>query len=147
MILCVTLMNVEIQEHIKAISSSKNIDTLLNLYGRRRSINNQREIILSNKMADDIMRHIDDFSKNLLNSKLKQHLNHNRMSIFRIEINTRYYVFISSYIDRIQTNGRSGIVMVIRDMTNEHNLDQMKKDFIANVSHELRTPISLLQGY
>lgn len=32
-------------------------------------------------------------------------------------------------------------------MTNEHNLDQMKKDFIANVSHELRTPISLLQGY
>ena len=37
--------------------------------------------------------------------------------------------------------------MVIRDMTNEHNLDQMKKDFIANVSHELRTPISLLQGY
>ena len=44
-------------------------------------INNQREIILSNKMADDIMRHIDDFQKNLLNSKLKQHLNHNRMSI------------------------------------------------------------------
>ena len=32
-------------------------------------------------------------------------------------------------------------------MTNEHNLDQMKKDFIANVSHELRTPIALLQGY
>lgn len=32
-------------------------------------------------------------------------------------------------------------------MTNEHNMDQMKKDFIANVSHELRTPISLLQGY
>ena len=41
----------------------------------------------------------------------------------------------------------SGIVVIIRDMTNEHNLDQMKKDFIANVSHELRTPISLLQGY
>lgn len=38
-------------------------------------------------------------------------------------------------------------MVIIRDMTNEHNLDQMKKDFIANVSHELRTPISLLQGY
>lgn len=64
-----------------------------------------------------------------------------------IEISTRYYVFITSYINRIQPNGRSGIVVIIRDMTNEHNLDQMKKDFIANVSHELRTPISLLQGY
>ena len=66
---------------------------------------------------------------------------------FEIEISTRYYVFITSYINRIQPNGRSGIVVIIRDMTNEHNLDQMKKDFIANVSHELRTPISLLQGY
>ena len=52
-----------------------------------------------------------------------------------------------SYIPQIQEDGRSGIVVIIRDMTNEHNLDQMKKDFIANVSHELRTPISLLQGY
>ena len=52
-----------------------------------------------------------------------------------------------SYVERIQQDGRSGIVVIIRDMTNEHNLDQMKKDFIANVSHELRTPISLLQGY
>ena len=52
-----------------------------------------------------------------------------------------------SYVERIQQDSRSGIVVIIRDMTNEHNLDQMKKDFIANVSHELRTPISLLQGY
>ncbi|MDF9496709.1 histidine kinase dimerization/phospho-acceptor domain-containing protein, partial [Bacillus cereus] len=44
-------------------------------------------------------------------------------------------------------DGQSGIVAVIRDMTSEHNVDQMKKDFIANVSHDLRTPISLLQGY
>ena len=60
-------MNVEIQEHIKAISSSKNIrDTLLNsMVEGVLGINNQREIILSNKMADDIMRHIDDFSKRI----------------------------------------------------------------------------------
>ena len=58
-------MNVEIQEHIKAISSSKNIkNTLLNsMVEGVLGINNQREIILSNKMADDIMRHIDDFQR------------------------------------------------------------------------------------
>ena len=142
-------MNVEIQEHIKAISSSKNIrDTLLNsMVEGVLGINNQREIILSNKMADDIMRHIDDFSKESIEQQIEATFESQENEYLELEINTRYYVFISSYIDSIQTNGRSGIVMVIRDMTNEHNLDQMKKDFIANVSHELRTPISLLQGY
>ncbi|MDC3415414.1 ATP-binding protein [Aquibacillus salsiterrae] len=40
-----------------------------------------------------------------------------------------------------------GVVAVIRDMTEERKLDQLREDFIANVSHELRTPISMLQGY
>lgn len=40
-----------------------------------------------------------------------------------------------------------GAVAVIRDMTEERQLDKLRKDFISNVSHELRTPISLLQGY
>ncbi|HLQ72055.1 MAG TPA: ATP-binding protein [Bacillota bacterium] len=40
-----------------------------------------------------------------------------------------------------------GAVAVIRDMTEERQMDKLRKDFIANVSHELRTPISLLQGY
>lgn len=40
-----------------------------------------------------------------------------------------------------------GAVVVIRDMTAQHQLDKLRSDFIANVSHELRTPISMLQGY
>ncbi len=40
-----------------------------------------------------------------------------------------------------------GAVAVIRDMTEERQLDKLRKDFISNVSHELRTPIALMQGY
>ncbi|GAK06611.1 ATP-binding protein [Geomicrobium sp. JCM 19038] len=40
-----------------------------------------------------------------------------------------------------------GVVLVIRDMTEERQHDKLRKDFIANVSHELRTPIAMLQGY
>ena len=32
-------------------------------------------------------------------------------------------------------------------MTEERQLDKMRRDFIANVSHELRTPIAMMQGY
>ena len=38
-------------------------------------------------------------------------------------------------------------LLCLRDMTDQHQLDKLRSDFIANVSHELRTPISMLQGY
>lgn len=40
-----------------------------------------------------------------------------------------------------------GAVAIIRDMTEERQLDKLRQDFISNVSHELRTPIAMLQGY
>ncbi|TBL79784.1 ATP-binding protein [Paenibacillus thalictri] len=40
-----------------------------------------------------------------------------------------------------------GAVAVLRDVTEEHRMDKLRKDFVANVSHELRTPLSMLQGY
>lgn len=40
-----------------------------------------------------------------------------------------------------------GAVAVLRDVTEEHRLVKLRKDFVANVSHELRTPLSMLQGY
>lgn len=40
-----------------------------------------------------------------------------------------------------------GAVGVLRDVTQERQLDRLRHDFIANVSHELKTPIAMLQGY
>jgi signal transduction histidine kinase len=36
---------------------------------------------------------------------------------------------------------------VIRDVTTEHQLEQIRKDFVANASHELRTPLAIISGY
>lgn len=44
-------------------------------------------------------------------------------------------------------DGVRGVVAVLRNVTEEHRLDKLRKDFLANVSHELRTPLSMLQGY
>ena len=142
-------MSFEIQEHVEALSTSKNIrDSLINsMVEGVIGINEQKEIILSNKMADQVFHTLDDKAVELIEKQIEQTFNTKETQFQEIEANTRYYVIIMSYIDRIQNDGRSGIVAIIRDMTNEHNLDQMKKDFIANVSHELRTPIALLQGY
>ncbi|MFC7336430.1 sensor histidine kinase [Haloferula chungangensis] len=37
--------------------------------------------------------------------------------------------------------------VVIRDVTSEHQTEQIRKDFVANASHELRTPLAIINGY
>lgn len=142
-------MSSEIQQHIDALSSSKNIrDSLINsMVEGVLGFNDKKEIIISNKMANTTLKMLDDFALEKLDEQNELTFKNKKTQFEVYEINTRYFVIITSYIEQIQPDGRSGIVAIIRDMTNEHNMDQMKKDFIANVSHELRTPISLLQGY
>ena len=142
-------MSSEIQQHIDALSSSKNIrDSLINsMIEGVLGYNDKKEIIISNKMAQNALQILGDHELKKLDKQNERTFKNKQTQFEEYEINTRYLVIITSYIDQIQPDGRSGIVAIIRDMTNEHNIDQMKKDFIANVSHELRTPISLLQGY
>jgi two-component system phosphate regulon sensor histidine kinase PhoR len=46
------------------------------------------------------------------------------------------------------TPGNEPITRVIlRDVTAEHQIEQIRKDFVANASHELRTPMAIINGY
>lgn len=38
-------------------------------------------------------------------------------------------------------------ILIARDVTQLHHLEQVRKDFVANVSHELRTPLTVIKGY
>lgn len=40
-----------------------------------------------------------------------------------------------------------GIIVMFLDMTKEHRLEMMRREFVANVSHELKTPITSIISY
>jgi two-component system, OmpR family, phosphate regulon sensor histidine kinase PhoR len=48
---------------------------------------------------------------------------------------------------RIMPYGDKHLMLVVRDITRISQLEQMRKDFVANVSHELRTPLTVISGY
>ena len=40
-----------------------------------------------------------------------------------------------------------GAVVLFRDVTQLRQVEEIRRDFVANVSHELRTPLSIFRGY
>lgn len=41
----------------------------------------------------------------------------------------------------------SGVVCVLRDVTEEERIEEERKQFVSNVSHELRTPLTSMRSY
>ncbi|MBU0992453.1 MAG: HAMP domain-containing protein [Proteobacteria bacterium] len=42
---------------------------------------------------------------------------------------------------------RIGTLIVLNDVTQIRNLENIRKDFVANVSHEIRTPLTAIKGF
>ncbi len=48
---------------------------------------------------------------------------------------------------RIMAYGSEHVLLLARDISNIHRLEEMRRDFVANVSHELKTPLTVVRGY
>lgn len=116
------------------------------------TFNRDNTILLSNPQAEKVLQKwsfINQDSAQPLPPEISHMLEHAVM--FEEEVNAELELGRRFFVVKISPlyskNSIRGAVAVLRDMTEQHQLDKLRSDFIANVSHELRTPISMLQGY
>ena len=108
-------------------------------------INPPAEQFIQDCLFESNIRPDEEVLPDVLKEGLEKIIQEEKEVIQEINLRGRDWVMImtplydNSYI--------RGAVAVIRDMTEERQLDKLRKDFISNISHELRTPISMLQGY
>ena len=101
------------------------------------NIDNEEEINFDEyftKFFDDL--YIGDFIY-IDSSKIEQRtINHNSLSL---------KLTISSFV--LESDLNRGVMVVILDITKQENIENSRREFVANVSHELKTPITTIKTY
>jgi two-component system phosphate regulon sensor histidine kinase PhoR len=132
-------------------------------------VDSEKRIILFNKVAenltkwksqevqqkpvDQILRVIDEKTQNPVESPIDKVL-----ASGQIEGGTERDALVSRDASRCPISATAapiskndgtiiGVVMVLRDVSREREIDRMKRQFISSVSHELRTPITAIKAY
>ena len=115
--------------------------------------NRQGQIMLTNPPAETFLR-LMEYEGNGAKGRsvpveimelFQQVLDTEKEKVGDLSVQGRFWTIIVSPL--YDVNQIRGAVAVIRDMTEQKQLDKIRTDFIANVSHELRTPVAMLQGY
>ncbi len=68
-------------------------------------------------------------------------------SILVLENGHEHHVSAAAAPIRKPQGDISGVVMLLHDLSQEKEIDRMKRDFVSSVSHELRTPLTSIKAY
>ena len=69
------------------------------------------------------------------------------LSVSDSRIHSERQIEVSAFPIKKAGDELSGAVVLFHDISELMQVDQVRREFVANVSHELRTPLSILRGY
>jgi PAS domain S-box-containing protein len=77
----------------------------------------------------------------------KEHIDQMSVTLNSREQKAHMVSLVVSPILLPKTNEFAGAVAVIRDISDQHAVDQQRADFISTAAHEMRTPVAAIEGY
>ena len=132
-------------------------------------MNQSRDVLLINKSAikhlglarfipekiDQLSQEIDTdknilfYTRNIeLNQAIEEVINSGETCILNMPEGVFTEKALRFYISPvIETNGISGVAIIIRDVTEIIRAENIRSEFVANVSHELKTPVTSIKGF
>ncbi len=149
-------MSMRLKEMLTEVSSEKNkVETILNymtdgiiafgIDGELLHTNEAVRKILKNLTYDmDFNQFVGLFGLELtLDEVMAQEKN---SGLHKVQYQDRFLKLqFATFSD--ENNRIEGIIVVVQDITEEHKLENMRREFVANVSHELRTPLTSVKSY
>ncbi|MDR7871312.1 MAG: ATP-binding protein [Tissierellaceae bacterium] len=116
------------------------------------AIDKNNNIIHANPIAMDILKLKDEDINNTFDLKNINMVDVNYDNFESLEgseilgINNEFYKVKHASFKNDEGN-TGGLIIVFQNITYEHKLDNIRKEFVANVSHELKTPITTIKSY
>lgn len=105
---------------------------------------------IEQKPVDDVViLHDKNNKKKVLSKILESNKKHFENSDLRIYYDDESFIAVSVKIRPIYAtygSKKSGMVIILRDISHEKSLEEERNEFISVVSHELRTPITIAEG-
>lgn len=125
-----------------SVSALKEAVVLVDGNGNLEWWNPAAEKILGLQSATDLGQPVTNLVRDPLFVRYFEQGPHEEPLLLPSSLNPTHQLQFS--VTRFGSNDR---LMIVADITRLHNLEEMRKDFVANVSHELRTPLTVLSGY
>ncbi|MXQ50257.1 HAMP domain-containing protein [Salinicoccus hispanicus] len=142
-------MNNDIKHNISEITHERNLREQIFTYMNEGVLyyNGDAELIYSNQKGHElhelIRQHQSESAR--FTENIREIAKNRESAIERMEMESRHLQF--SYTPVEEGDVVYGVILLVKDITEEVGTEKMRSEFIANVSHELKTPMVMLSGY
>ena len=153
------LINIETAMHLNTITAYKlQLDKILNEMKQGvLLINREDEITYLNDDAKEMLEITDDALNKKAYQFIRYHLineaieeankNHQSKTFDLTHKSKTYEIKVFFIAERTVQKQDATVLILIKDITQERAMEQMKKDFFSHASHELKSPLTAIKGH